>query len=64
MAQTILSHSAAPAPQSADTQYKLPEGDRQKILAQSDSARRMQTIEKQRQNFIQKNGHDGVSSSQ
>lgn len=64
MAQTILYHVPALQSSTAQSQYKLPESDRQKILAGSDSARQARFIEKQREDFIQKNGNDGVTFPQ
>lgn len=39
-------------------QYRLPEADRQAILAKSDSALERETIERQRVAFVQRNGSE------
>lgn len=41
--------------------YHLPTADRQAIISRSDSWATSKKIEIQRQNFIKKNGNDGVS---
>ena len=43
--------------------YRLPEADRQAILARADSARRIKKIERQRQNFIKRFGCDGTEEN-
>lgn len=56
MAKTIVT------PQKTHT-YHLPAADRQAIISHSDSWATSKKIEIQRQNFIKKNGNDGVSAS-
>ena len=54
MATSIL--STAPQAVTRAPQYHLPEADRQAILAQSDSARQLQNIERKRAAFVQLHG--------
>ena len=55
MAHTILATPRGAATHPTNT-YRLPEADRQALLAQSDSSRAMQLIERQRIAFAERNG--------
>jgi hypothetical protein len=56
MANCIL--SVAPAATKNTHQYRLPEADRQAILAKSDFSNNGSRVERQRLEFIKKNGCD------